>query len=76
MNWLKKKLFNWAAESVGEIEDAIHHPLYGISDYTADVYYGYLTRGPGRRQRSWLSCAPPASRRSSIFARSAIRTKT
>jgi hypothetical protein len=26
MNWLKKKLFNWAAESVGEIEDAIHHP--------------------------------------------------
>jgi protein tyrosine/serine phosphatase len=45
MNWLKKKLFNWAAESVGEIEDAIHHPLYGIHDYTADVYYGYLTRG-------------------------------
>jgi protein tyrosine phosphatase (PTP) superfamily phosphohydrolase (DUF442 family) len=45
MNWLKKKLFNWAAESVGEIEDAVHHPLYGITNYTADVYPGYITRG-------------------------------
>jgi protein tyrosine/serine phosphatase len=48
---IKKKIFNWAAESVGEVEDAIHHPLYGIKEYTAAV----CSSDPRLSRGSWPS---------------------